>query len=103
MTETTMTPERRSRRDESMRAMRARGMTLAKIGAAFNLTRQRVAQITDERGPPDDVAGFIRENWNGMLAREIAEHLGVKPPTVSRWARVMGLPRKRPGPRKIEP
>ena len=102
-TTTTMTPERRARRDDAIRAMRARGMTLAKIGAVFGLTRQRVGQITDDRGPPPVVVGFVRENWDRMLAQEIAEHLGVGPPTVSRWARALGLPKKRPGPRKIEP
>jgi len=39
----------RRRRDEAIRRARARGWTLARIGARFGLTKQRVGQILAEQ------------------------------------------------------
>jgi hypothetical protein len=43
---------------------------------------------------------FCERHMAGVLYRDIAGELGISPRTASNWAREMGLPRRKGGPRR---
>jgi transposase len=43
---------------------------------------------------------FCERHMAGVLYRDIAKTLGISPRTASNWAREMGLPRRKGGPRR---